>query len=217
MLAWMGSRIAVPSLVVTGFRSRLARGACRGRVLCLAAFIASALLATPAMAQEQASDRVPAASSAAPVSPWSLHLDLDTALFLHSRSKAIGHLLKPAARLTIERPWRQGPVPKLRVGAQAFAILDTSSHYRVWALALSALYPLVEGSRFELSANASVGASLNADILHSDLKAGVPVLPYAAIGLRGAWKLSTEFHLGVQLYWSELSIVSLGLGATLVL
>jgi len=148
---------------------------------------------------------------------WRASADFDAALFLHSRSLAIGHVIKPALRVTVDRRLPLFGLSKLRVGGQAFGIVDSSEHYRAWGLMASALYPLVEGALFHLDANLTLGAGLNADILHSDLEADIPVIPYGSLGLRAAFSVYEDIRVGTQIYFTNLSVLSLGAGVSIPL
>lgn len=164
---------------------------------------------TPAIAMESPRQSVgkifeasPSNNHAASPLPWRLQTDLGLSLFLQSRSLALGHLSKPHIAFSFSRPlW-----DRWQWGARALATLDGSGHYQVAGVMAQVQRSLWQGPLYHLSAVAGLGAGHNADILYDDLKADLPAVPYAALGLQNMWKVGPAY-LGVRVDWLNLSVV----------
>jgi hypothetical protein len=128
------------------------------------------------------------------------------ALLLRSRSRAIGHGVKPIARLGL----RTQIAPRLEVGGSVSALLDPSEHYRVLGGLATARFALWQRSAFSLGAALGLGAGHDADILHSDLDADAPVAPYGTVAFDARWRIGDRWLLGAETGWDNLSIVRIG-------
>lgn len=131
---------------------------------------------------------------------------LGPALLLQSRSRAIGHGVKPTARLGI----RTQIAPRLEVGGALSALLDTSEHYRVLGGLATARFALWRRPAFSLGAALGLGAGYNADILHSDLDSDAPVAAYGMVAFDARWQLGARWLIGAEAGWDNLSIVRIG-------
>jgi hypothetical protein len=141
---------------------------------------------------------------------------LGPALLRQSRSRAIGHGVKPTARLGL----RTQIAPRLEVGGALSALLDTSEHYRVLGGLATARFALWRRPAFSVGAALGLGAGYNADILHSNLDADAPVAPYGTVAFDARWRIGARWLIGAETGWDNLSIVRIGvlvgfhLGAT---
>lgn len=127
-------------------------------------------------------------------------------MFLHSRSIALPHLFKPSVQF-------QGTWPlleRLELGAGAGAILDSNSNYQVAGLYALGRYALVRSDGFEWGISAGLGGGHNAAIIHADLQAKAPIVPYGLIASDASFRLSKGFMLGLELSSEQLSVVQLG-------
>jgi hypothetical protein len=140
-------------------------------------------------------------------SPLVVDAQLGPAFFMKSRSRAIGHAFKPAGRLGL----RAALVPRLEVGGSISGVVDGSEHYRVLGGLAQARLSLWHRPAFSLGATAALGLGYNADILHADLRASAPVVPYGFAALDGRWSIGQRGLLGVEAGWENLSIVRIGL------
>jgi len=148
---------------------------------------------------------LPAAAGAEPL----LVVDgqLGPAFLGHSRSHAVGHALKPAARFGL----RRGVGNRLEVGGSISGLVDASAHYRVVGALAHARFAVWRRPAFSLGAALALGAGCDADILHSDLRAKpYPVIPYGFVALDTRWSIANRWLIGVEAGWEELSIVRLG-------
>jgi hypothetical protein len=137
---------------------------------------------------------------------WATSAVVGPTLLLRSKSKAVGHLLKPHSLLSARRTlW-----PRLEVGGALTAILDSSEHYRVLGGLALARYAIVDGPGFSLGATAALGLGYDADILHKDLKASSTVIPYGYLATDGRWTLGRRWQLGAEAGWENLSMLRLG-------
>ncbi len=101
-------------------------------------------------------------------------------------------------------------VPQLEVGGALSAVVTTDDNYGVWAGYAHGRYRLLGGSSFQWGLSLGVGLGHNAPILHDDLQADLPVLPYATLATDAVWKVSSKLWLGVELANEQLSVVHLG-------
>lgn len=126
-----------------------------------------------------------------------------------SRSSAVGHAFKPAARLGVRLPLSR----RVEAGAAVSGIvdLDGSDHYRVLGALGHARLAVWEGSTFSLGTAAALGVGYDADILHRDLQADAPVIPYGFLAIDGRWNVGRNLLLGTEAAWENLSIIRLGL------
>jgi hypothetical protein len=144
---------------------------------------------------------------AAGASPLVLDAQVGPAFLMRSRSRAIGHAFKPVARLGL----RFAVTPRLEVGGTVSGVVDASEHYRVLGVLGHARLALWRRPAFSLGAGAALGAGYNADILHTDLNAGAPVVPYGFVALDARWSIAGRALVGVEAGWENLSIVRVGL------
>lgn len=129
------------------------------------------------------------------------------ALLLQARSRALGHGVKPTARLGV----RTQIMPRLEVGGSVSALLDTSVHYRVMGGLATARFALWQRPAFSVGAALGLGAGYNADILHSDLDADAPLAPYGMVAMDARWRIGDRWLIGAEAGWDNLSIVRLGM------
>jgi hypothetical protein len=132
---------------------------------------------------------------------------IGSALLLQSRSQAIGHGVKPTARLGL----RTQIAPRLEVGGSLSALLDTSEHYRVLGGLATARFALWRRPAFSVGAGLGLGAGYNADILHSDLDAEAPVAPYGTVAFDARWRIRDRWLIGAEAGWDNLSMVRIGM------
>jgi hypothetical protein len=126
---------------------------------------------------------------------------------MKSRSRAIGHGFKPVARLGL----RLTLMPRLELGGAVSGLVDSSEHYRVLGAFALGRFALWQRPAFSLGAGLALGAGYNADILHADLSAGAPVVPYGFLALDARWSIADRWLLGAEAGWENLSIARLGL------
>lgn len=126
-----------------------------------------------------------------------------------SRSSAVGHAFKPAARLGARVPLSR----RVEAGAAISGIVDLSGsdHYRVVGALGQARMAVWQGATFSLGTSAALGVGYDADILHSDLQADAPVIPYGFLALDGRWNVGRYLLLGTEAAWENLSIIRVGL------
>jgi hypothetical protein len=139
--------------------------------------------------------------------PFVLDAQAGPAFLMKSRSRAIGHAFKPVGRLGL----RTAYVPRLELGGSVSGVIDGSEHYRVLGGLGHVRLALWQRPAFSLGAGLAVGVGYNADILHGDLQASVPLAPYGFVALDGRWSLGERYLLGVEAGWENLSIARLGL------
>jgi hypothetical protein len=139
--------------------------------------------------------------------PLVLDAQVGPAFLMKSRSRAIGHAFKPIGRLGL----RAVLVPRLEVGGSISGVIDGSEHYRVLGGLAQARLALWQRPAFSLGATAALGLGYNADVLHADLRAGAPVVPYGLLALDGRWSIGERGLLGVEAGWENLSIPRIGL------
>lgn len=148
---------------------------------------------------------VPLAKADGPA--WTADATLGPTLLLRSKSKAVGHLLKPHLVATVRRT----VLPGLTLGGGVSAILDSSEHYRVLGALAVARYAVVDGPGFSFGPSLALGLGYDADILHDDLRASGKVAPYGFLAADARWNLGTRWQLGAELGWENLSMLRLGL------
>lgn len=129
------------------------------------------------------------------------------AFLTKSRSRAIGHGFKPIARVGL----RMELLPRLEVGGSVSGIVDSSEHYRVLGAVAQGRVALWQRPAFSLGAGLALGTGYNANILHADLRASAPVVPYGFLALDGRWSIGQRWLIGAETAWENLSIVRLGL------
>jgi len=127
--------------------------------------------------------------------------------FGRSRSHALPHFLKPAFRLDYSRSLNA----RWELGFSLKGVGTTNANYGVWSTLGQLGYALVLGNDFRLVALLGLGAGYNAPILHSDLKAGFPIIPYAALGLEPRWRVGQSMELGVSLESEQLTVIQLAM------
>jgi hypothetical protein len=130
------------------------------------------------------------------------------AFLLRSQSHAVGHAFKPMARLGL----RWALSPRVEVGGTISGLLDASEHYRVVGALAHGRLALWKRPTFSLGGGLALGAGYDADILHTDLRAGhPPVVPYGFVALDARWSIAGRWLLGAEAGWDNLSILRLGL------
>jgi hypothetical protein len=102
-------------------------------------------------------------------------------------------------------------MPGVELGGSLSGVIDTSEHYRVLGGLAHGRLALWQRPAFSLGAALALGLGYNADILHADLQAGAPLLPYGFVALDGRWLLGERYLLGVEAGWENLTIARLGL------
>jgi hypothetical protein len=176
-------------------------GSCRYRVrsLILALLASSPTLAEQAPASEGGDPKVSEA-------PAKLGARAGYAFFGRGRSLALEHRLKPALRLDALWPL----ATNWELGAAARGVITSSTNYGVWALTGALRYAVLSSQSFALRALLGIGVGYNAPILHSDLEAGFPVIPYATLALQPTFVLAEQLELGIELESEQLSVIHLG-------
>jgi hypothetical protein len=123
-----------------------------------------------------------------------------------ARSLALEHIVKTSGRLALSVPLSE----EFRVGVALSSVLTSSSNYAVTGAYALARYRLWGTEGFDLGALAGLGVGYNAPILHRDLEAGFPLLPYGYLGLEGRFEVAEGWHVGVELGDEQLSVVHFG-------
>ncbi len=139
--------------------------------------------------------------------PLVLDSQIGPAFLMKSRSKSIGHGFKPMARVGLRVP----VLPRMEVGAALSGLVDASEHYRVLGLMAHGRFALWQRLTFSLGAQLALGAGYNADILHTDLSARAPIVPYGFVAVDARWTLGNRWLLGVEAGSENLSIARFGL------
>lgn len=134
---------------------------------------------------------------------------LGYAFLVHARSLALEHNLKPALRLALTVPVGDLGPGRLELGGGASALLSPDASYGVWSLVAVARHALVWPG-FALGVTLGLGAGHNPPILHRDLRASLPIVPYAALALDALWPIGEGTWLGVELGVEQLSVLHLG-------
>lgn len=129
---------------------------------------------------------------------------LGYAYFMHGRSIALPHTVKPALALAAFWPLSQ----RFDLGASANAVL-ANPNYGVWAGYAAARFRVLDGD-FRLAATLGLGLGHDAPILHPSLKAQGSLLPYATLGVQALFTLDDNWKLGVELSDEQLSVLHLG-------
>jgi hypothetical protein len=124
-----------------------------------------------------------------------------------SRSHALGHMIRPTARLGARAPLGE----RVELGGSAMALLVGSEHYRVLGAVAHARYALWERTTFSLGAGAGLGVGYDADILHADLEAPGRVAPYGFLAADARWTLFRRWLVGVEAAWENRAALTLGL------
>lgn len=130
--------------------------------------------------------------------------------FLKARSLALEHIVKP----WLGADWLFPVTDSLKIGPGVRGVTTLDDNYGVWSVQGRASYDLVQREVFNLRATVGLGVGYNPPILHSDLQAEFPVVPYYSASLASSWALSTsssgaQWHLGVGLEHEQLSVVGL--------
>ncbi len=175
---------------------------------CLAIVTAGALLCLtghpPAAAAEADPD---AAAGHTARRPLVIDLRLGAAMLTRSRSKALGNLIKPDARLGARFELRPG----LEVGGAITGLIVGSEHYRVLGALAHARYAAWRSARVSLGVAIGLGAGYDADILHTSLHAPNKLAPYGFIAADGRFSLGAgSWFVGAELSWQNLAMVQLG-------
>jgi hypothetical protein len=144
--------------------------------------------------------------AAASERPLVLDANLGPAFLMKSRSKAIGHAFKPAARLGLRLPWAE----RFELGGAVSGVVDGSEHYRVLGALAHGRLAVWRTPAFSAGAGLAVGAGYDADILHADLNGGGAVLPYGFLALDARWSVGRRWLVGVEAAWENLSVARLG-------
>jgi hypothetical protein len=98
----------------------------------------------------------------------------------------------------------------LGAGAGVSGILHDSEDYQVvgaYGLGRASLW---SSGTFEWGAFLGVGVGTNAPILHSDLQADAPLLPFGTLGTEVTWRLNDRLRVGLQASDEQLSVVHVG-------
>jgi hypothetical protein len=132
---------------------------------------------------------------------------LRSAYFINARSFALSHRLKPGLHLE----WSRSLDPRFRLGAALGSVLTGNSNYAVAGAYAVGSYTALSSGRFELDARFGLGVGYNAAILHPDLEAGFPVIPYGYLGLLASFRSWQGGRIGVELGDEQLGVVHLGL------
>jgi hypothetical protein len=101
-------------------------------------------------------------------------------------------------------------VHRLQFGVGASAIATTDPSYGVWAAYLRGRSVLYRSAALQWGATLGFGAGYNPPILHADLKAALPVVPYAMLATDCGFSLGHGAWLGAELATEQLSVVHLG-------
>jgi len=128
------------------------------------------------------------------------------AFLTRSRSHAIGHAFKPAARLGL----RAAFTPRLELGGAVSGIVDGNEHYRVVGGLAHARLAVWKGPVFSTGVGAALGAGNDADILHTDLRATSTVRPYGFLALDARWTVADRWLVGLEAGWEDLAILRVG-------
>lgn len=147
------------------------------------------------------------AAEAAPAPP-ALIVDASAgpAYLPRSRSHAVPHLFKPAARFGVRLAW----TPRLELGGALLGLVDSNDHYRVLGAIAQARWALWAGTAFQVGASAGLGAGHDADILHTDLRADGEVAAYGVVAVDARWSLGRQWLLGVEASTTNLAVAQLG-------
>jgi hypothetical protein len=140
------------------------------------------------------------------VQGWALSGRLGAALFLNSRSLAFEHNVKSSLALRATHP----VLRYLELGVGAVGVLTVDPNYGVWALTGQGRVPLLQRTAFQWGIGVGIGAGHNAPILYRDLRAELPIVPYASLSTDLAWRLSSSWWLGVEVASEQLSVVHAG-------
>jgi hypothetical protein len=136
-----------------------------------------------------------------------VELRVGPTLLQNSRSKALGHILKPLVRLATRVEVTNG----FEVGAALLSILDTSEHYRVAGMLATGRWAVFAGPRFSAGLGFGFGAGYGADILDSDLYMSSSVVPYGYLSADARWRVGQMWAMGVEGAWENGSMFTLGL------
>jgi hypothetical protein len=138
---------------------------------------------------------------------WLVDLQVGPAFLMRSQSHAIGHAFKPMARVGV----RYTLTPRIEAGGTLTGLVDADEHYRVWGALAHGRLALWQRPAFSAGAALALGAGYNADILHTDLRAGAsPVVPYGFVAVDARWSIGERWLVGAEAGWENLSIVRLG-------
>lgn len=169
----------------------------------LATVVAAALLCLPG----RPAPAEPASDGQAATRPLIVDLRLGAALLTRSRSKALGNLIKPDARLGARLVLR----PRIEIGGAITALLVGSEHYRVLGALAHLRYAPLQSARASLGFAIALGAGYDADILHTSLHAANRIAPYGFIAADGRFRLGGgPWFAGAELGWQNLAMVQLG-------
>ncbi|MDZ4697088.1 MAG: hypothetical protein SGI86_18270 [Deltaproteobacteria bacterium] len=136
-----------------------------------------------------------------------VELRVGPTLLKNSRSKSLGHLLKPLVRLATRVEVTNG----FEVGAALLSILDTSEHYRVAGMLATGRWAVFARPRFSAGLGFGFGAGYGADILDSDLYMRSSIVPYGYLSADARWRVGAMWAMGVEGAWENGSMYSLGL------
>jgi hypothetical protein len=149
------------------------------------------------------------AEATSPTTRRSLIVDLrlGVAMLTRSRSKALGNLIKPDARVGARFELRPG----LEIGGAITALIVGSEHYRVLGALAHARYAAWRSARVSLGVAIALGAGYDADILHTSLHAANKLAPYGFIAADGRFRPGAgPWFVGAELAWQNLAMVQLG-------
>ena len=124
-----------------------------------------------------------------------------------SRSHALAHLVRPAARLGL----RVELTPAFELGVAVSGLLVADEHYRVAGTLVHARHAIVRRTRFSAGAALALGIGPDADILHDDLRADAGLRPYGFLAFDARWHLGDRYRIGAELAWEDLAIFRAGL------
>jgi hypothetical protein len=124
-----------------------------------------------------------------------------------SRSHALEHVVRPAARLGL----RVELTPAFELGVAVSGLLVADAHHRVTGTLVHARHALVRRARFSAGVALAIGLGPDADILHDDLRADAGIRPYGFLAIDARWHLGDRYRLGAEVAWEDLSLLRAGL------
>ncbi len=141
-----------------------------------------------------------------PSGTWIWSARVGAAAFIHARSLALPHNVQPSLHVAADHEI----VHRLQVGVGGSAVVTNDSNYGVWAGYLRGRSVLYRSPALQWGVTVGVGAGHNPPIIHGDLEADLPVVPYAMLATDLDWRLGRSAWLGLELAGEQLSVVHLG-------